>query len=248
LFVSLCCATLYYLMAMWRGVPLSLPAFTMTLLGFCVVDPRSVAPLTLAEFQPLPLALAGSVLLTRGLFDRRSGRFFLGLAGITLWIGLEFWPYWSSFTLQLYFTHMTLAACLLSGVCFRDDLSREFLFLGMTGLCLAAFLTLFHPPDLPDWLPDWSRPVYVLGLITIALTIAYPLHLPPFFYVAVAMLLGTTLESGRLLLEFLQNLVNWRGLSSFLIGFALLLLGMLVSAGKAGFLTRLKALVPKPSE
>jgi hypothetical protein len=248
LFIGLCCATLFYFVALRRGVPLALPAFTITLLGFTVVGPKTVDPLTVTEFQPLPLLLAGSVLLTRGLFDRRSGRFFLGLAGITLWIGVEFWPYWSSFTLLMSFTHLLLASCLLSGVCFRDNLSRDFLFLGMIGLCLAAFLALFHPPELPNWLPDWSRPVYVLGLIATALMIAYPCRLPPFFYVALTMLLGTTIESGRLLLELLQSLVDWRGLSSFLIGFAILLLGILVSAGKAGFLERLKALVPKPTE
>lgn len=248
LFVGLCGATLFYFAALQRRVPLALPAFTLALLVFTVVGPKTVDPWTVSGFQPLPLMLAGGVLLTRGIFDRRSGRFFLGLAEITLWIGVEFWPYWGSFTLLTYFAHTLLGGCLLSGVCFRDDLSRDFLFLGMIGLCLAAFVALVHPPGLPSWLPDWSRPVYVLGLIATALMIAYPCRLPLFFYAATAMLLGTTIESGRLLVELLQSFVDWRGLSSFLIGFALLLLGILVSAGKAGFLNRLKALVPKRAE
>lgn len=248
LFVALCGASVYYFIALVRRVPLALPAFTFTILGFTVVGLRTIDPLTIDEFQPLPLMLAGSVLLTRGLFDRGSGKFFLGLMGITCWIGLEFWPYWSQFTRSMYFSHMLLAAFLTSGVCFQKGLARDFAVLGMLGLVIAAGIALFHPPDLPHWLPDWSRMLYVLGLAAISLSIAYPFHLPEFFYVAVALLLGTTLESGRLLVELLQSLFDWRGLSSFLIGFALLLLGMLVSAGKAGLLNQLKALVPKPLE
>lgn len=248
LFVALCAASAFYFIALVRRVPLALPAFTCTVLGFSVVGLRTIDPLTISEFQPLPLMLAGSVLLVRGLFDRESGKFFLGLIGITCWIGLEFWPSWGHFTRSMYFSHMLLVALLLSGLCFQKGFAKDFAFLGMLGLVVAAGIALFHPPDLPHWLPDWSRMLYVLGLAAISLSIAYPCHLPEFFYVAAVMLLGTTIESGRLLVELLQSLVDWRGLNSFLIGFALLLMGMLVSAGKAGLLNHLKILVPKPLE
>jgi hypothetical protein len=247
LYLALCGSTLFYFLALMRHQPLAVPAFVTSVLAFAIVGVDTIGFDSFTRFQPLPLMLVGSVLLAKGLIDRRSGRFIFGVAGVTFWICCEFQPYWSLFLLCLIFYHAMLIALLIAGIFFTDSLSENCLWAGVISLAVGSFLAILNPFELPHWTPEWGPLVYSFGLASIALVISYPLKQRVIFSLGGIMLASTLLETGRLLIQELQLMINWRGLGSLVIGFLLLLFAMLVSAAKAGFLKGWRVILPKHS-
>lgn len=246
LFLTLCATTAFYFLALMRHQPLGVPIFVTSVLGFTVIGPDTVDVASLTKFQPLPVLIAGIVLVTKAVLEGRSVRFVLGCLMVTFSFCAEMEPYWDHLWLGMILFHGSLLAFLIAGVFFRDQAAADFLALGGIGLLIGGTVALLIPMDLPTAFPEWTPLLYTVTLAVISLAIAYPKRERLFFYLGTLLLSGTALVGGQLVLDQLQLMFHFRGLGSMIAGFLLLILAMLVSAAKAGFLKRWRVLLPKP--
>lgn len=246
LFLTLCAATGFYFLALMRHQPLGVPLFVTSLLAFSIIGTDTIDDATLTKFQPLPLMLAGTVLIAKAVFEGRSVRFVLGCLMVTVWFCTAMEPYWDHLWLGLILFHGSVLTFLIAGVFFRDQAAPDFLALGGIGLAIGGGVALLVPMDLPHAVPEWSPLLYSLSLAVIAFAISYPMRARIFFYLGSLLFIGTAFVGGQIVLEQLQLMFRFRGLGSMIVGFLLLILAMLVSAAKAGFLKRWQVLLPKP--
>jgi hypothetical protein len=238
LYLTLLAVAGLYAYAALRRVSLATEALTAVLLALAVVGPDTLQSGELVGPQPLPLFAAGVLQLALGLKRRSSWRSLLGAAALVGFIVLAL-PEEASATPvgELIAFHLALIALLLLGAEFDDRLARAIRLVAAALVLGTCLVTTFAPVSSPEGLaPPWALVAYPMVLAAVLAGYGLVLgHRPALVMGALAAVcwLSAVCWWGY---ASLREVVA--GMDQIALSLVLLGVGVLVSLGKAGALSR----------
>lgn len=234
---SLVAAVVFYAATAVRGVHGARRLAVYTVAALAVVDRSTTVDWhTLSAIQPGPLLAAALLAGIGGIRSRRSIEWCEALALAAVAAVRLGWNNSLPIPPEFAIGHAVLLAMLTIGVLLDDGTARLLRNLGVAALMIGAIPTCVHFADTSA--AAWVTPVYS-GVVT--LVIAFVVWLRPSGWLKAALCIQFVAVYAGLLVhgcQLLQRTVRWQGLPSLLIALALLHLGLLMSALKAGALQR----------
>jgi hypothetical protein len=221
----------FYAYAALRGTPYAVEALTSVMVALAVVGPDTLDQRELISWQPAPLLAAAALQLGLGAGRRDSWRCLTGLgltalAALSLTTPLQEWIVF----------HLALIGVLLIGAALDDPLARFLRVAGSTLMLLACLIAMLGRFD------DLASPApWMIGLYPLLMAVllaGYGRLIGQRFSLMAAVLVLTVWLAGA----------GWRGycwlrqvvvgLDPILLSLALFGLGLLISLGKSGMLSR----------
>lgn len=226
----------FYVYAAIRRVSGAIEALTATLAVLTFVPTNVLFVQHIALPDPAPMIVAASILLGLGVWHRGSWRCFLALCGLAIGIALAIPRDVDLFTRWAVAFHLVLAAMLLIGAVFDDDLGRALRVIGPGVILLVCAGVMLLPIKPPATLPPWVLNFYplVMALVLTAYG-AWLWHVPTLVIAAVLLVVWTGV-SGWHIYRLLRTLVP--GMDYLVLSFLVFGLALLVSLGKSGIFRR----------
>ena len=225
-------AAIAFTSAAWlRGVQSARVLLIAQLLWLGWIDPNQLGLRGLTDPHPWSGLAVGTALLTYGLFRRSSRWSFVGASCLSLTAGIMIDWTFLPVPIPVICLHLIAASALLVALIFRDHFAKGlahgasvFLFL-MSPLAVVRFAVVGAA--------EWQGLAYLAGVIVLALLLHRVLQDAGFkelaFFAGICLYVSGFIEGWQALVQ----LTNWKGLNEFLIGIALLHLGLLWSARRA---------------
>ena len=141
--------------------------------------------------------------------------------------------------------HLAGIVILSVSAIYDDAFARGLRWVGVPMLVTAATCAAGFPAQYAAEVPYWGAPVYGAAVVATTFVYAYGTGSPAYFFAGLA---NTSLLTGRLLFELaglLKRLFAWEGAAWFVWGIVWFVVGVLISAWKAGLAGRLARFVPR---
>jgi hypothetical protein len=228
LVVTLWLVAAFYLLAAIRGIPLATYPLAMALIALSLIPARLAW--TLAD--PLPMAMAGTLLIALGWRLRRSGDVVIGLCLSVTSAALAGQGTWFDSLHGILPAHMLLIILLGAGYLYHDDTGRIARRAGVVLAVVFATIAALGDPSCLSQVPDWARMLY--PLVMTALLVFYSRATKDIWSyagAAAAAAVGCTDYSSRLY-AFLHDRVA--GLNELAWGTLFFLLAAFISLLKSG--------------
>lgn len=239
IYLTLLVAMAFYFIAFLRDIPYAEACFAVTLLVLSRVDSETVGFATRSSFVMWPLLLLCAIELGIGISRENSFRVFLAvmLAIVTIHYSDSFEEGISDEIRPVVSYGLFLASLLIIGAAFRDLFARALRWIAAPNLLVATIMGSVYSQNRSWDLPAWCGPVLVCGFTFIAFLYAFTLSMPPYQLVGILCAMSGTVT---LMTSYVVQLIResgWRGGASFAAGIGFLLVAVLVSSQKAGWLS-----------
>lgn len=236
-YCTLLAAAGFYVYAAVRRTPWAIEALTAVLAVLTFVGPQILTTKGFAAPQPAPLIVASTLLIGLGILRGGSWRCLIGASSLAIGIALaipvdlEISPYRWPIAL-----HVILAAMLIVGWVFDDELARSLRFIGPSVALLACLAVMLLPLKPPESLPAWVPRFYPLVMAILLAGYGYWLWHPPTLVIAGVILVAWSAASGWHIYRVMRSLIV--GLDYLVLSLIVFALAIVISLAKSGLLSR----------
>ncbi|MBT4867904.1 MAG: hypothetical protein HON53_22615 [Planctomycetaceae bacterium] len=227
--------------ALFRRVSGAERALVVTLLLLSVTGPETVGLDSLVPMQAIPLLLIAGLELGWGLRKADSRRTLLGALCSIAAVHTATAAGWTSDVGDAAACHLALAATIIIGTFFRDPFSRLLQQAGAVMLFAAGVCALI----LPFSAPAWAVAVYMATLIVLSFLYAWSFSNLVYLLSGLALTLASLCTLGWHTYLELKRLPAWKGVDSFLLAAACLVIATIISLIKGGIARKFLAHIPR---
>lgn len=228
--------------ALFRRVNSAEQALVTALLLLSVIGSETLGPKTLVPLQAIPLLLIAGLELGWGLLKADSRRTLLGVLCSIAALRAATSTVWPSAVGDLVAFQLATAAIIVIGTVFSDPFSHLLRHTGALMLiALAAFASM-----LPFSAPAWTVPAYMAALIALSFLYAWSFSNLVYLLSGLAITFAALCTIGWHTYLTLKRLPEWKGVDSFLLAAACLVVATIISVIKGGIALKFIDHIPRP--